>query len=55
MKDKERQKLRLRALLLFWALFAVVSLLGARLYRVQVRDGAALAAGAGHEQKRRSI
>jgi stage V sporulation protein D (sporulation-specific penicillin-binding protein) len=50
-KDKERQKLRLRALLLFWALFAIVSLLGARLYRVQVRDGAALAAGAGHEQE----
>ncbi|HEY7980702.1 MAG TPA: penicillin-binding protein 2 [Candidatus Eremiobacteraceae bacterium] len=51
MKDKERQKLRLRALLLFWALFAVVTLLGARLYRVQVRDGAALAASAGHEQE----
>lgn len=51
MKDKERQKLRLRALLLFWALFAIVTMLGARLYRVQVRDGAALAAGAGHEQE----
>jgi stage V sporulation protein D (sporulation-specific penicillin-binding protein) len=50
-KDKERQKLRLRATLLFWALFAVVSLLGVRLYRVQVRDGAALAAGAGREQE----
>ena len=51
MKDKERQKLRLRATLLFWALFAVVTLLGVRLYRVQVRDGAALAAGAGREQE----
>ena len=51
MKEKERQKLRLRALLLFWSLFAVVSLLGVRLYRVQVRDGAALAAGAGMEQE----
>lgn len=51
MKDKERQKLRIRALLLFWALFAIVTLLGVRLYRVQVRDGAALAAGAGQEQE----
>ncbi|HKW45352.1 MAG TPA: penicillin-binding protein 2 [Candidatus Eremiobacteraceae bacterium] len=51
MKDKERQKLRLRATLLFWALFAIVTLLGVRLYRVQVRDGAALAAGAGLEQE----
>jgi cell division protein FtsI/penicillin-binding protein 2 len=50
-KDKERQKLRLRALLLFWALFAIVTMLGVRLYRVQVRDGAALAAGAGQEQE----
>jgi stage V sporulation protein D (sporulation-specific penicillin-binding protein) len=50
-KDKERQKLRIRALLLFWALFAIVTLLGVRLYRVQVRDGAALAAGAGQEQE----
>ncbi|HEY5094079.1 MAG TPA: penicillin-binding protein 2 [Candidatus Eremiobacteraceae bacterium] len=51
MKDKERQKLRLRATLLFVALFAVVTLLGVRLYKVQVRDGAALAAGAGQEQE----
>jgi len=50
-KEKERQKLRLRATLLFWALFAVVTLLGVRLYRVQVRDGAALAADAGLEQE----
>jgi stage V sporulation protein D (sporulation-specific penicillin-binding protein) len=50
-KEKERQKLRLRATLLFLALFAVVSMLGVRLFRVQIRDGAALAAGAGQEQE----
>jgi len=51
-KDKERQKLRLRATLLFVALFAISTLLGIRLYKVQVRDGAALAASAGQEQEK---
>src|SRR4029077_18312307 len=51
LKEKERRKLRTRATLLFWGLFAVSSLLGARLYKVQVSEGAALAAGAGLEQQ----
>ncbi|MBV8170966.1 MAG: penicillin-binding protein 2, partial [Candidatus Eremiobacteraeota bacterium] len=43
MKEKERSRLRARAILVFWVFFVVAGLLVARLYRVQVRDGAALA------------
>jgi stage V sporulation protein D (sporulation-specific penicillin-binding protein) len=42
-KDKERSRLRARAIFVFWVFFLVSALLGYRLYVVQVRDGAALA------------
>ena len=50
MKDKERSKLFVRALILFWVFFLVAGLLGLRLFTVQVREGAGLAAYAGQEQ-----
>jgi len=50
MKDKERSKLVIRALVTFWAFFVIAGLLGVRLFLVQVRDGAGLAAYAGQEQ-----
>ncbi|HZV78223.1 MAG TPA: penicillin-binding protein 2 [Candidatus Binatus sp.] len=43
MKEKERSRLRARAIFVFWVFFFVAALLVARLYRVQVHDGAALA------------
>ncbi len=51
MKEKERRRLRTRASVLFWIIFAIASLLGARLYRVQISESAALAADAGDEQR----
>jgi stage V sporulation protein D (sporulation-specific penicillin-binding protein) len=42
-RDKERSRLRARAIFVFWVFFLVCALLGYRLYVVQVRDGAALA------------
>ena len=51
MKEKERARLRLRANLLFLALCFVAMFLLYRLFGVQLRDGAALAAGAGDEQR----
>ncbi|MDQ6781131.1 MAG: hypothetical protein M3Z37_08305, partial [Candidatus Eremiobacteraeota bacterium] len=50
LKDKERSQLAVRALVLFWGFFIVCALLGARLFLVQVRQGAGLAAYAGQEQ-----
>jgi len=49
LKDKERVRLRVRAAVVFWTCAAIAALLLCRLYGVQVRDGAALAAGAGDE------
>lgn len=49
-KEGERGRLRGRSLLLFWAFFAVGALLLARLYVVQLKDGAGLAAKASEEQ-----
>ena len=43
MKEKERSRLRGRAIAVFWLFFIVAGLLGVRLYVVQVREGAALA------------
>ena len=43
MRDKERSRLRARAIFVFWVFFLISALLGYRLYVVQVRDGAALA------------
>lgn len=43
MKEKERSRLRARAIFIFWVFFLITGLLAARLYKVQVRDGAALA------------
>lgn len=51
LKDKERVRLRVRAAVVFWTCAAITALLLARLYGVQVRDGAALAAGAGDEHQ----
>jgi cell division protein FtsI (penicillin-binding protein 3) len=42
-KDKERSRLRARAILIFWTFVFVSGLLATRLYVVQVRDGKALA------------
>jgi cell division protein FtsI/penicillin-binding protein 2 len=42
-KEKERSRLRGRAIAVFWLFFIVAGLLGVRLYVVQVREGAALA------------
>jgi stage V sporulation protein D (sporulation-specific penicillin-binding protein) len=42
-KDKERSRLRARAIFVFWVFFVICALLGYRLYVVQVREGAALA------------
>lgn len=50
LKDKERSQLAMRALLLFWVFFVVSGLLAVRLFVVQVREGAGLAAYAGQEQ-----
>ena len=51
LKEKERVRLRLRAAVVFWACAAVAAFLLCRLFAVQVRDGAALAAGAGDEHQ----
>ena len=51
MKQQERAGLALRALVIFWALFALSALLIARLYVVQIRDGRGLAANASEEQE----
>ena len=51
MREKERLKLRLRASLFFWCCCAIAVYLIARLFGVQVREGAGLAAMAGEEQR----
>ena len=51
MKDKERVRLRVRAAALFWGCALVATFLLCRLFGVQVRDGPALAAGAGEEHQ----
>ncbi len=51
LKDKERGRLRVRAAALFWGCVLVAVLLLCRLFSVQVRDAAALAAGAGDEHQ----
>lgn len=51
MKERERRRLAIRALVFFWALVIVGAALFARLYLVQVRNGRALAAEAGEEQR----
>ena len=43
MREKERSRLRARAIFEFWIFFIICALLGYRLWVVQVRDGAALA------------
>lgn len=50
-KHQERPGLALRALVVFWTLFALSILLVARLYVVQIRDGRGLAANASEEQQ----
>jgi cell division protein FtsI/penicillin-binding protein 2 len=50
-KEKERRRLRVRASVLFWLILIVAGLLGARLYKVQISESAALAADAGDEQR----
>jgi len=50
-KQQERSRLSVRALTIFWAFFALCALLAARLYIVQIRDGASLAANASEEQQ----
>ena len=51
MKQQERAGLAMRALVIFWAFFALSALLIARLYVVQIRDGRGLAANASEEQE----
>lgn len=51
LKDKERIRLRLRAAFLFWGCCCIAVYLLWRLFGVQVRDGAVLAAGAGEEHQ----
>jgi cell division protein FtsI/penicillin-binding protein 2 len=51
MKQQERSRLGVRALIVFWAFFAMTALLTARLFIVQIRDGAGLAANASEEQQ----
>lgn len=46
MKEKERSRLRARAILVFWLFVAISASLAARLYVVQVHDGRALASAA---------
>jgi cell division protein FtsI/penicillin-binding protein 2 len=50
-KEKERVRLRVRAAILFWGSCAISIYLLTRLFGVQVRDGAVLAAGAGQEHQ----
>jgi len=50
-KEKERRRLRTRASVLFWLILLVAGLLGARLYKVQINESAALAADAGDQQR----
>jgi len=45
-KERERSRLRARAILVFWVLCTITSLLAARLYVVQLREGRALASAA---------
>lgn len=51
MKQQERTRLAIRALVVFWIFCALCALLTARLFAVQVRDGALLAANAREEQQ----
>ena len=51
MKDKERIRHHVRSSALFWACCFVAVFLMYRLFGVQVRDGAVLAAGAGEEHQ----
>ncbi|MBC5823866.1 MAG: stage V sporulation protein D [Candidatus Eremiobacteraeota bacterium] len=51
MKSKEKRRLRIRASLVFWIFCAIAGCLGIRLFHVQIRDGRALAADAGAEQR----
>ena len=50
-KHQERTSLGLRALVIFWTLFALSAVLITRLYVVQIRDGRSLAADASEEQQ----
>ncbi|HEV2878351.1 MAG TPA: penicillin-binding protein 2 [Candidatus Eremiobacteraceae bacterium] len=50
-KQQERSRLSLRALVIFWAFFALCGLLVTRLFIVQIREGAGLAASASEEQR----
>lgn len=50
MKERERKRLVARAGIVFWALLFITASLVLRLFNVQVRTGAALAAKAGREQ-----
>jgi len=51
LKEKERVRLRVRAAVFFWGCCFVAIYLLCRLFGVQVRDGAVLAAGAGEEHQ----
>jgi cell division protein FtsI/penicillin-binding protein 2 len=51
MKEKERIRLRARATILFWGCCAIALFLLYRLFGVQIREGAGLAAMAGEEQR----
>jgi len=48
-KDKERSAFLVRALVIFWAFFFFAAMLAARLFIVQIHQGAGLAANAGEE------
>jgi cell division protein FtsI/penicillin-binding protein 2 len=51
LKEKERVHLRFRAAAVFWGCCFISAFLLCRLFGVQVRDGAVLAAGAGEEHQ----
>ena len=50
-KQQERLRLALRAFIIFWAFFALCGLLVARLFVIQIKEGAGLAANASEEQQ----
>ncbi len=50
-KEQERSRLALRALIIFWTLFVLSAALVGRLFVVQIREGAGLAANASEEQE----
>jgi len=49
-KQQERSRFALRAFAIFWVFFALCGLLVARLFTIQIREGAGLAANASEEQ-----